>query len=81
MRRSTHALLWQAAIILLVTCYVMLCSGCYGPAYMTTDRERYNNLMPRRGLPCDAYNGIQFNTPDTIIVKNNTLSNPSNTAL
>ena len=67
MRRSTYALLWQAAIIMLVTFYVILSTGCYGPAYMTTNRDRFNDGMPRRGLPCDAYNGIALPV-DTIIV-------------
>lgn len=81
MRRSTYVLLWQAAIILLVTCYVMLCTGCYGPAYMTSNRDRFNDRMPRRGLPCDAYHGIQFDNTDTIIVNTLFSIHPSNTVL
>jgi hypothetical protein len=44
----------------------VLCTGCYGPGYMTSTRHHYDgwNRPTTRAVHCDAYNGITFNTPD-----------------
>lgn len=53
---------------------VMLCSGCYGPSYMTNYRSPDNwNGYGFNKVRCDAYNGVSFETTvDTSKVNNKT---------
>ena len=48
------------AFLLIAAALVM--TSCYGPGYMTSARDHYNDGWNRNRMRCDAYNGVTFDT-------------------